>query len=178
MTASIKRTCESLVAGSIIYAAMAACSGGGGAIAGGQMSGHGGSDAAIGGQPAAVAGSTSTAGTVPVAMAAGTGGSTGTTECDCQPVVPVEPTVIEVPCDVTVDGSPALWAVAEFPGKTALELSAVRVLVEYPEGINKWPAGFSSIAGAVYVKDGSVATTCGIAQAPDGAAVSVRFILQ
>ncbi len=178
MTGSIKRGLEWLGGSVLIYATLAACSGAPGVDLTDQQNDAGEATAGgNGGQPAVVGGTdTGMAGTVPVAHAAGMAGSAGSSACVCEPVVK-EPTVVEAACDKTAEGSPALWAVAEFPGKTALELSAARVLVEYPEGVNKWPAGFATQVATVVVQDGSVTVGCGIAQQPQNAATRVRFVL-
>jgi hypothetical protein len=183
----LKRSLESLVAGVCVYAAMAACSGAGGPGSPAGSGDAGGPVATEGGQPArGGAPSTSAAGEdsglagspVPNAMAAGNGGGEG--ECGCQPVEPQEPTVVEAECDVEIANSATLWAVAEFPGKTALELARVVALVEYPETARvayKWPAGFASQATSTMTQDGSVAVSCGNQTQPTLSATRVRFVL-
>jgi hypothetical protein len=177
-----KRSLESLVAGVCVYAAMAACSGGGTAGSPAGVGDAGGPVATEGGQPArggaksvAEAGESMAGSPVPNAMAAGNGGGEG--ECGCQPVEPKEPTVVEAECETGATGTPSVFAVAEFPGKTALELAHVVALIEYPAGIQKWPSGFVTQLGTPIVQDGSVAVGCGSTSAPGANAVRVRFVL-
>jgi hypothetical protein len=180
----LKRSLESLVAGICVYAAMAACSGGGGPGATKQAGDAGGPVVLEGGQPATGgaphqadgAGMSNAGSPVPNAMAAGGGEG----DCGCAPVEPKEPTMVESECDVEVAGSPSLWAIAEFPGKTALELARVVPLIEYPEAARvsyKWPTGFVSQVSNVLVQDGSVAVACGSQTVPSLTAVRVRFVL-
>ena len=113
---------------------------------------------------------------VPNAMAAGGGEG----DCGCAAVEPKEPTVVEAECDVEVANSPSLWAVAEFPGLTAVDLARVVPLIEYPEAARasyKWPAGFASQVSSALIQDGSVAVACGSQSIPSLTAVRVRFVL-
>jgi hypothetical protein len=184
----LKRSLESLVAGVCVYAAMAACSGAGGPGSPAGSGDAGGPVATEGGQPArGGAPSTSAAGEdsglagspVPNAMAAGNGGGGGEGECGCQPAEPTEPkepTVVEAECK-QMPGLASMWAVAEVPGATDVDLSKVVAIVQYPEGVNKTPPGFDSYAATVYLKDGAVATACGPVSTPGLQATRVRFVL-
>jgi hypothetical protein len=180
----LRRSLESLVAGVCVYAAMAACSGGG-AASRAPGGGDAGEAVAIeGGQPSrggapsrAEAGEGMSGSPVPNAMAAGNGGGEG--ECGCV-TEPAEPTIVEAACDQEVANSPSLWAIAEFPGKTATELARVVALVDYPDAANttyKWPSGFTSQVSSVLVGDGSVAVGCGAQTTPGLTATRVRFVL-
>ncbi len=178
----LKRSLESLVAGVCVYATVAACSGGGSA---GRAPGPGdagdplalgGGQPAHGGAPTAAPTETSSAGTVPVAMAAGGGEG----DCGCPAVEMREPTVVEAECDQNSPNSPTVWAVAEFPGKTAIELARVVPLIEYSEEARatyKWPAGYVSQVSSVMVKDGSVTVACGSQTVSALTATRVRFVL-
>jgi hypothetical protein len=176
----LKRSLESLVAGICVYAAMAACSGGGASDSTGRSGEAGGPVALEGGQPSMggaplqpdAAGMASAGSPVPNAMAAGGGEG----ECGCAPVEPKDPTIVEAECE-EFPGLPTMWAVAEVPGSTEADLSKVVAIVQYPEGVNKTPPGFDSYAATVYLKDGAVATTCGPVSTPGLRATRVRFVL-
>jgi len=174
----MRKALEWLGGSCLVYGLMAACSAAPGANApGGAQAGPsaamGGADGAGGAPHVGAAGEALVDdGPVPVAVAAGTGGGPGGA-----PVVALAPTVVEAECDQTADGSPSMWAIAQFPGKTALELAGVAVLMETPPGLYKWPTGFTHQLGAPIVMAGSVAVTCGSAQSPATAALSVKFVL-
>jgi hypothetical protein len=177
----LKRSLESLVAGICVYAAMAACAGGGASDSTGRSGEAGGPVALEGGQPSMggappqpdAAGMASAGSPVPNAMAAGGGEG----ECGCAPIEPKEPTIVEAECETGASGTPSLFAVAEFPGKTTAELARVVALVEYADGIQKWPSGFVTQVGSPIIQDGSVAVGCGSTSAPGANAVRVRFVL-
>lgn len=99
----------------------------------------------------------------------------GIPACDC-PGAP-EPIVVEAECGTIVDGSPSMWAIAEFPGKTALELIGVRTLVRFPDDLYVYPDGITHTAGAAFVGDGIAAVGCGTVQYPNTLALSVTFVL-
>lgn len=172
-----RRALETLAAGFAVYALMAACSGSGARSSDGGTSGMA-NAGGYGGQGGvfAEAGTPGDGGImspVPDAMAAGGSGS-----CECEPYEPPEPTIVEADCEAQ-DGSPAKFAVAEFPGKTADELAHVLALVEYDPADtadfpSSYPAGFGIQVGVPYVKDGWAAVQCGSTQI---SAVSVSFVL-
>jgi len=92
-----------------------------------------------------------------------------------------EQTVVVAACDKvvsTVGGSILYYAEAEFPTKTIQELSAVRVVLNYPSVI---PASYYPLAGYVAkssladLKPGFAAAVCG--SASSNKADSVTFIL-
>lgn len=184
----LKRSVESLVGGCVVYAAMAACSGGG-ATGAPSLRNHSGAAmvAAEGGQSSTggtAAQSTvgefagSAGGPVPDAMAAA--GSGGAAACPCEPVTPVEPTIIEAKCETQFSGSPLVWAVANVPGGQLFDLARSVALIEYStaaSAANKLPEGFQSYAVGVYVKDGAIAASCGPVSTPGLQAMRVRFVL-
>lgn len=184
----LRRSLESLIAGCVVYGALAACSGSGTASAPGRevvVASTDGGQPSSGGAQAQAAGSVAAAGSpVPDAMAAsGSGGGVavggGAAACPCEPSQPKEPTVVEATC-ATVDGLPSAWATASFPGLTVIELSRVTAVLDYSDetaGVYKWPASFTAYASPVYVKDGAVATNCGLLSAPKLQATRARFVL-
>jgi hypothetical protein len=168
-----------------VYAAMAACSGGGaasrapgGGDAGETVASEGGQPGKGGAPSSAEAGEGMAGSPVPNAMAAGNGGGEG--ECGCQPVEPKEPTVVEAECGTEFDGSPLSWAVAEVDGAALLDLARAVAVLEYSDSAstaNKLPEGFNAYSAGVYLKDGSVAASCGPLASPGLQASRVRFVL-
>jgi hypothetical protein len=179
-----------LVGAAAVYV-VAACAGGAERAAsretgqaGAQASTGGASDAAEAGRApdgetvtgAGMAGLTGLLEPVPVAHAAGASGVAGAvatggngqptggqaTVCDCPPPYePPEPEVVTVPCDIET-GTDVLFAQAEFPGRTALELANVRVLVHLETEIsNLWPPGWTQVVITPAVEDGRVLVQCG-----------------
>ncbi len=179
----MRKALEWLGGSVLVYVLMAACSGtgatsksgpgasvgSGGGVANGGHDGQGGLGGGATGDPG-------DAGPVPNASAQ-VGGSSGSGGCVCEPYVPPAPTVVEAACDQQFAGSPSMWAVAEFPGKTVDELAGVRVLVEYPPALYSWPPDYEFQTGGYVVRPGFVAAGCGTVSAPATHALSVRFIL-
>jgi hypothetical protein len=63
-----------------------------------------------------------------------------------------------------------------YPGKTVADLSAVRVIANYPSSTGfLHPPGYNSAGTTPWLKDGSVAVSCGI-QGSQYLADSVTFI--
>jgi hypothetical protein len=114
---------------------------------------------------------------VPDAMAAA-GAGNGSDNCECpDPYVPPKTITVDADCDTQIDGSSSMWAIGEFHGKTAEELSRVRALIKYPVDLYKEPEGFLYVNTPAYPKEGAVAVACGNVSAPGSHAESVTFIL-
>jgi hypothetical protein len=92
---------------------------------------------------------------------------------------PTGPTVNTVACATgsTIDGGGTyLYVEKSYPGKTVADLSAVRVVLNYPSSVAYLrPPGYDSQVTLPWIKDGSVAVLCG-PQGSQYVADSVTFI--
>lgn len=157
---NVRRTLGVFASGTIVYGVVAACSAGGGAGGGEASRDAGFFDALVRDADALL---DALVNPTPDANAG-----------------PLPPTVNVEACTLVVPygGSNFLYAEHAYPGKTAVELSAVRAIVTYPAGspsTASWPPGYLTYSGTPYVKDGAVAVSCGV----QGGAVaqSATFVL-
>lgn len=73
-------------------------------------------------------------------------------------------TIISQACPAPVaDAGPQtpIYVEAAFPGKTAADLTAVRIIWHWVPGTNSMLPGYSDTYGGGYVRDGFVAAYCG-----------------
>jgi hypothetical protein len=134
---SLRRTLSVLASGTVVYFVMAACSSVSGGVRGATGSDSGFVDALV----------DVLVSPIPDANAG--------------------PTVDTVACSTggTVDGGASgtyLYVEKTYPGKTVADLSAVRVVVNYPGSFGfQHPPGYASVIASPFVKDGAVAVFCG-----------------
>lgn len=153
---------RTLVSGSIFYVVMAACAGGGGvgsSSSSADFDGSAGASRDADGIDDALSGLVSDVlNPVPEASAE-----------------PGKPDVVTVPCDKKVTtGSVDYWyAERAYPGRSTVELSAVRILLD---ATAPPVPGYTKYLGSVYLREGSILTFCGLV-ADGGAPPNVTFIV-
>ena len=165
---NLRRTVGVFVSGALVYAVVAACSSASSSSAGTRVDGG------------IVGAIVQDAKAVLDAIASPTpDASAGTTDSGAS-----GPTVSAVPCSstYTLPGGQT-WTYAEqaYPGTVVADLSAVRVVLNYPSvagatANNAPPGGYASSGSVPWVRDGFVAVLCGATGNPN-APTSVTFVL-